>query len=592
MAKSAPGKKVKSAVKRPARIGRHSLKMALMNELKAQGGRTDLTVSEAPKAATKTMPSVPPEQRAGYPVKRGKGSVDPAKWITNEGKRVLVDFARSAWLPDDWGQGVKWTNPTSHSTGGHGGTYTVFMAPDGKVFYHRWAAEDYAGQKFTLEDGHNGQIRQAQLQAAQQIQVARVQIKDIGSGSGHIGLDSDETLFRLLSKHERSCLPSKDEFHFCVVSARRAHTAEGIRDIFVVQSQLLDAGVTPTWYVDEASLKDYKGLGLKAVVGGKLTQARNKCLADAKRLGRVCVQLSDDISAWEYRDGKRAPDRTDAALNQAHASAKRILASPAAAARFILAKMRGVQDGPRPHLGGCYMLGSCSRTMAGDEFSRKHFILGDFFVADKSPVRFDEDMKLKEDYDFSCQHIRTHGSVLRCNRLTLSVKHYKNAGGAVATRDGKGQEEKRNIAILFAKWPRAFHLNAKRGNEVLMRWPSDDDAEAKTTVAKPKSKGVAKKATMKVGGKSTVRKIGVKKSVMKKTKVAAWKKPAATAKLEFTGKASSHAYIVARCKKATGKTVAEVLESLRAPKKDGAIRKYYQSDLRYDLERGYLRVKS
>ena len=91
----------------------------------------------------------------------------------------------------------------------------------------------------------------------------------------------------------------------------------GIADIFTVQSQLHQAGVTPTWYVDKESLKDYLKLGLKAVVGGKLTAARNKALRDANKKGKICVQLSDDISAWEYRDGKPAKVRDFDAMNKA-----------------------------------------------------------------------------------------------------------------------------------------------------------------------------------------------------------------------------------------------------------------------------------
>merc|ERR1711953_141084 len=109
------------------------------------------------------------------------------------------------------------------------------------------------------------------------------------------------------------------------------------------------------------------------------------------------------------------------------------------------------------------MLETCSRSFAGDEFSRKHFILGDFFVADtKSKVLFDENMTLKEDYDFTCSHMKAHGSVMRCQRMTLSVKHYSNAGGAVDERDKKGKKERMNIDILNRKWPRCFRANPKR----------------------------------------------------------------------------------------------------------------------------------
>jgi len=232
-----------------------------------------------------------------------------------------------------------------------------------------------------------------------------------------ITTDSDTTFFKVLSAKERKHVPRKDELHFAVVSARRATSVEGVRDIWMVQSQFIEAGVTPTWYVDKDSLKDYQALGLKAVVGGKLTPSRNKALRDARSKGKVCVQCSDDISAWEYRDGKNAAYRNDDLMNAACHAARRYIVSPVTAARFILAKMRSSED-PKPKLGGVYMLGSCARTFGGPAFSRQHFILGDFFVVDTgSKVNFDENMHLKEDYDFACSHIKTHGSVMRCNRI-------------------------------------------------------------------------------------------------------------------------------------------------------------------------------
>merc|ERR1712060_728462 len=113
--------------------------------------------------------------------------------------------------------------------------------------------------------------------------------------------------------------------------------------------------------------------------------------------------------------------------------------------------------------------------------SRHHFILGDFFVVDGGSVTFDEEMKLKEDYDFTCSHIKAHGSVFRCNRMTLNVKHYDNGGGACSNRDQKGTEEQRNIEILNQKWPGCFRKNPKRKNEVILKWKTavgdDDDAE-------------------------------------------------------------------------------------------------------------------
>eukprot|EP00927_Polykrikos_kofoidii_P050993 TRINITY_DN4480_c0_g2_i1.p1 TRINITY_DN4480_c0_g2~~TRINITY_DN4480_c0_g2_i1.p1 ORF type:complete len:547 (-),score=119.77 TRINITY_DN4480_c0_g2_i1:287-1720(-) len=175
-------------------------------------------------------------------------------------------------------------------------------------------------------------------------------------------------------------------------------------------------------------------------------------------------------------------------MNAAHAAARRLILSPVAAAQFILAKMRGAPEETKPRLGGVYMLGCCARTFASSPFSRKHFIIGDFFVSDNSDVRFDREMTLKEDYDFTCSHISAHGSVMRCDRMTLNVKHYSNFGGACANRDAKGAEERKNLDILYRKWPRAFRPNPKRKNEVILKWPADDDA--KGTQAKPSARKV------------------------------------------------------------------------------------------------------
>eukprot|EP00931_Biecheleriopsis_adriatica_P119373 TRINITY_DN94601_c0_g1_i1.p1 TRINITY_DN94601_c0_g1~~TRINITY_DN94601_c0_g1_i1.p1 ORF type:complete len:608 (-),score=165.05 TRINITY_DN94601_c0_g1_i1:51-1874(-) len=586
----------KSQVKR---LSKTTLRSALVAGLKEKTGRKDIKFDAAPQVATKAIGTVSIKDRAGYPVARPKGSVDPKDWVTHEGVKVEVDFSRAPWLPDDWGQGVKTTHPNSRSTKGGGGILTSYVSPDMKVFYHKTKVEELVGRPLTTKDGFNGQVRLAQLQAKQAVQLARMQIKEISKNGGQsdvIGTDPDHEFFKLLSPSERKCLPSKDEFHFCVVSARRATKLEGVRDIFMVQTQLIEAGVTPTWYVDADSLKDYQALGLRAVVGGKLTPSRNKALKDAKSKGKVCVQLSDDISAWEYREGEKATERTDDAVNAAHAAARRYIVSPVAAARFMLAKMRSA-DSPKPKLGGVYMLGSCARTFAGDAFSRYHFILGDFFVVDKgSSVLFDEEMRLKEDYDFTCAHIKAHGSVMRCNRMTLNVKHYSNGGGAVTNRDNKGVEEKRNIGILNRKWPGCFRANPKRKNEVIMRWKGSTDADEEGEDAFDEkasaSKAAAKPGTAKSKkGVEAAKKTAVKKTIAKKVALPSDVSP--TAVLVRTAKAANQPYIEERCKQAAGRKVEDVLGSVKFQK--GALRSksvYGLADLKYDLKTGYLAVKT
>jgi len=573
----------KTIGKRPQRLNKRSLGGALVAELKAKSGRKDISFDEAPKYAVTTIHKVPIEQRAGYPLMLTKGGVDPKRWRTKDDKKVEVDFTRSHWLPDAWGQGVKITSPTFRSTGGTGGILQCYVAPDGKtIYYHKHMVQFYEGRTLTSEDGLNGQIRLAKLQATQAVQLARAQVRDIGTTSSYIGADTDKSFFNLLAKHELKVLPSAAEFHFCVVSARRASKLEGIRDIFAVELQLKDAGVTPTWYVDEGSLAEYKALGLRAVVGGKLTEARNKALQDAAKLGKCCVQMSDDISAWVYHAGPNAKERTDDAMNAAFAAAVRYIVTPVAAARFILAKMRAA-EGKQPQLGGVYPLQSCSRTFCSDPFSRKNFVIGDFLVVDKSKVRFDEKMKLKEDYDFTCSHIQAHGSVMRCQRMTLCVKHYANAGGAVATRDTKGVEERRNIEILKTKWPGRFRDNPKRQNEVILRWkPGSIDADDDGEALGPEGPGKKTRAS----------KVGKVKKTALKQKSSIKGLPPASLTLCPTPKVSKSEYIAKRIKQACGRTIGSVISTMQYKGADGTNKIYGVADLRYDLAAGVIQAKN
>merc|ERR1712217_590712 len=96
-----------------------------------------------------------------------------------------------------------------------------------------------------------------------------------------------------------------------------------------------------TWYVDADSLPDYKKLGLDAVIGGKLTPARNMILNVAAKRGQVAVEVSDDISKWTYYDVKKQCFRGQKDFkktNQALAGTTMHMITPLAAAQFMLAK--------------------------------------------------------------------------------------------------------------------------------------------------------------------------------------------------------------------------------------------------------------
>lgn len=285
-----------------------------------------------------------------------------------------------------------------------------------------------------------------------------------------VGAEADRILLtESLSEEDQKFLPSADEFHFSVVSGFRTRSVEGIKDILNIQKLYNDAGVAPTWYVDNECPDEYRKLGLKVVKAGKLLPARNHALEDAFKMNKICVQTSDDIGSWQFLNDETKYSGTDEDSNAAWKKTIQLHVSPVAAARFMCAKMRkqGVCK-----LAGVYPLSNGGRSMRAEAYSRFNFILGDFFVAEVSPCRFDENLSLKEDYDFTCSHLEKYGEVLRVNRMLITAKHETNAGGACDVRDAAGEREKYNIRILKEKWPGAIKDHPTRANQIVLRWKS------------------------------------------------------------------------------------------------------------------------
>lgn len=66
-----------------------------------------------------------------------------------------------------------------------------------------------------------------------------------------------------------------------------------------------------------------------------------------------------------------------------------------------------------------------SHTGLEAEFRTNIFIMGSFMVIRPTHLRLNEEMGLKEDYDYTMQHIREYGGALRICWLGTSFKHYK-----------------------------------------------------------------------------------------------------------------------------------------------------------------------
>ena len=222
-----------------------------------------------------------------------------------------------------------------------------------------------------------------------------------------------------------------------VISHRRAAN--------VPRMQALCGGMT--WYVGEGEAQSYADQGAAEVVeSGGLCRSRNAVLDDAFAVGLPAVELSDDMAKIEWATSSRSTvpmpfDRAAAyMLGVAEKAGARLAGAAPTANAFYFNPKRPV------HL--------------------QAFIVGDFIAVRPTDLRFDEDLRLKEDYDYTLQHLMEYGRIARCNAILAHFAHRSNKGGAVAYRTPALEQE--TIRALRERWPGMIKDNPRRQDEILL----------------------------------------------------------------------------------------------------------------------------
>lgn len=190
----------------------------------------------------------------------------------------------------------------------------------------------------------------------------------------------------------------------------------------------------------------YMEAGCKNVIEtGSLLQSRNAALEMAFEKNKICVQLSDDLKSVTTNKNfgeKKRVDLDFAILD---------LVS-------VFEKVKGV-----------YLMGvppTSNDFYAKNKISKNTFCIGDMLFVKPNSLRFDTALTLKEDYDYTLQHLAKYGNVFRYQKYLFEFEHYTNKGGAVQYRSNA--EEQKNIRILMGKWGDKIKLNPKRKNEILI----------------------------------------------------------------------------------------------------------------------------
>jgi len=198
---------------------------------------------------------------------------------------------------------------------------------------------------------------------------------------------------------------------------------------------------------DKTDKENYLKNGAKeVVVSGSLMDSRNSSLEYCFSRGKICIQLSDDLEKIMTNDftGKRTHEYVN-----------------------VLGVLSSVLDN---FISSKYYFAGFPPTnnpfFALKEFEENKFIVGDFIIIKPNKLRFDDKLKLKEDYDYTLQHIKELNGCVRYGAFLNSFKHYSNKGGAVDYRTTILEQE--TIKFLQDKWGECIKLNTKRENEILL----------------------------------------------------------------------------------------------------------------------------
>lgn len=223
-----------------------------------------------------------------------------------------------------------------------------------------------------------------------------------------------------------------------IISARRPKSVMKMQDF----------APNATWFVALGEAQDYiKEGAVNVIEAGSLIEARNKALEHAFEQNKSCVQLSDDLT-------KLFIVNDDLSLEQI-------------SVEDAVKLMKTICDSTGFKLAGVAPVPNTFYYDPKKPVKTHHFIVGDFIYIQPSKPRFDNDLLLKEDYDFTAQHIHNYGGVARCDFIFAHFKHRTNAGGVVAYRTP--EIEQQSIALLKSKWGDAIKDNPRRPNEILFR---------------------------------------------------------------------------------------------------------------------------
>lgn len=159
--------------------------------------------------------------------------------------------------------------------------------------------------------------------------------------------------------------------------------------------------------------------------GAGMGKIRNYILNHAKE--EYIVMMDDDIISMGYYEAKQRYEYSEKQWLEFIVNA------------FVMAEELGTK------LWGVNLLEDKKAYREYTPFSFTSVLLGPCMgiVRADNPLRFDESLGLKEDYDYSLQVLVKYRRLLRFNKVHYRSKHITNSGGCVSYRTSEKEEQQR-----------------------------------------------------------------------------------------------------------------------------------------------------
>lgn len=98
-------------------------------------------------------------------------------------------------------------------------------------------------------------------------------------------------------------------------------------------------------------------------------------------------------------------------------------------------------------------------------FSLISVVLGTFCGVLPNPLRYDERIYLKEDYDYALQHLQRYHKILRFNKFFYVAEHKDMSGGVTSVRSM--EKEREHMKRLQRKWGKIVRVQEGDINPII-----------------------------------------------------------------------------------------------------------------------------